>query len=141
MTHEAALQPDPGSPDQAPRPPADTPRQGDPSLGYIGDRLIRPEVLSAMWAAGKWRYPCPKDCGGTLYVDGMGGSPLTGAGKIWGECTHCGDVSVERHTVAWSVEVLYAALEHGDFPSSRDKDPIARLTVDLTRPRGSNRLR
>jgi hypothetical protein len=57
MPDQAMPQTDPVSPDQVPRPPADTPRQSDTSLASIGDRLIRPEVLTAMWAAGQWRLP------------------------------------------------------------------------------------
>lgn len=122
----------------APRPPADTPRVGTVSIMFLGTRLIRPEVLSAMWAAGKWRYPCPKGCGGTLYVHGFNGSPFSGSGCSWGECTVCGFVSANRNTVPWGGIVLGDGLKHGEVPDERDPDPAVRLAVDLMRPRRGN---
>lgn len=114
MTNEPENPETPIATDEAPRPPADAPRVGLVSMAYLGERWIRPEVLGAMWAAGKWRYPCPKGCGGTLHVSGIGGSPLSGSGSIWGECTTCGHVKVARGDVRWSGDVLRDGLEHGE---------------------------
>ncbi|HPS31222.1 MAG TPA: helix-turn-helix transcriptional regulator [bacterium] len=52
----------------------------------------RPELylgeLLTLWKNGKWTSECSV-CGGTVYITGAGGSPLSGSGSGWGYCSKC----------------------------------------------------
>jgi hypothetical protein len=46
-------------------------------------------VLLLLWKDGTFLQTCP-ECGGTAYIAGFGGSPLSGTNSWWGGCPSCG---------------------------------------------------
>lgn len=99
----------------------------EPRRGCVGiapgSINISPERLLAMWKAGIWRFPCPRGCGGTVFVHRAGGLP-SGRGTVEGTCAHCGHVQATREDTDWSA----AAIRDG-FRYGRDSDPLPAATA------------
>ena len=66
------------------------------SMPYIGpDGPIPLGVLVLLWQKGDLIKQCPR-CGGSAYILGAGGSPLSGTHGWWGICRTCGETKRRR---------------------------------------------
>lgn len=60
------------------------------SVPYIWpDGPIPLGVLITLWQRGEFVDKC-RECGGRVYMIGLGGSPLSGSHSWWGRCAECG---------------------------------------------------
>ncbi|MBI1270793.1 hypothetical protein GC174_10205 [bacterium] len=61
------------------------------SWPYIpGDGPVYTGYLLLGWQSGGLLEHCT-ECGGSIYLVGVGGSPLSGSGSCWGPCLECGE--------------------------------------------------
>lgn len=61
------------------------------SWPYIsGDGPVYTGHLLLGWQSGRLLERCT-ECGGSVYLVGVGGSPLSGSGSCWGPCLECGE--------------------------------------------------
>lgn len=88
----------------------------EPRRGCVGiapgSVNIAPERLQAMWKAGLWRFPCPRGCGGTIFVDTAGGLP-SGRGFVEGTCAVCGRVHADRDDTEWWIVAVRDGFDFG----------------------------
>jgi len=125
-------------------------------LAYLGPVQVSLGQILTLWHREALQLPC--SCGGQIYVEGMGGSPLSGSHSLFGFCPRCQQAQKTRlpqgksllqfarpllefyHRQtnprstprwAWPFTVAFAAME-GKRPMAcvRDKKHVTQMTYD-----------